>query len=64
MDDWVFFVGLPILGFVLLLPAAAGVWMQAALGLYAVEAAVLLFLVIGIRNAWDMVLWIAEQPRT
>jgi hypothetical protein len=61
LDDWIFFVALPALGFALFLPAAAGAWMRAAFGLYAVEASVLLFLLIGIRNAWDLVLWISAR---
>jgi hypothetical protein len=62
--DWYWFVGLPTLGYVIFLPAAVGVGMQASFGLYCVAAAALLLLVIGIRNAWDVVLWIAEQPRS
>jgi hypothetical protein len=64
MDDWIFFVALPALGFALFLPGAVGVWMRAPFALYAVEASVLLFLLIGIRNAWDLVLWISSRgPR-
>lgn len=62
--DWIWFVGMPILSYALLLVAAVGVWREATLGLYGVEAAVLLLLVMGIRNAWDVVLWIANQPRS
>ena len=61
--DWLWFVGAPILSYALLFAAGIGIWMQAIAGMYGVEAAVLLSLVTGIRNAWDVVLWIAEQPR-
>ena len=62
--DWLWYVGLPIFSYLLILGAAAGVGLQDPLGLHSMAGAVLLLLVIGIRNAWDVVLWVAQQRRT
>jgi hypothetical protein len=59
--DWLCYVGLPIPSYLLILGAAVGIWVRTTLGLDGVAGALLLLLVIGIRNAWDLVLWIAQQ---
>ena len=59
--DWAWFVGLPIAAYVLLLLSGVGFVLNVALAGYAVAAALILLLVIGIRNAWDLVLWISRQ---
>jgi hypothetical protein len=59
--DWIWYVGLPIAAYVLLLLSGIGVLIQAPLSLYGVAAALILLLVIGIRNAWDLVIWISQQ---
>lgn len=63
LDDWVCFVGLPIGGYLLLLAASVQVWMHGKFALETVAAAMILFLAVGIRNAWDLVLWMAQQER-
>lgn len=63
-EDWVWFVALPVLGYVVLLAAAVEVWLHARFGLETVAIAMILFLAIGIRNAWDLVIFMAQQPRT
>jgi hypothetical protein len=63
-EDWIGFVGLPILGYVVLLAASVALWLGHAFGLEIVPVAMILFLVIGIHNAWDLVIWMAQQPRT
>lgn len=55
--------GLPIVGCVLLLAAAIEVRLDSPFGLETVAIALIVFLVTGIRNAWDLVLWMAQQPR-
>ena len=62
--DWLWYVGLPIVSYVLVLGGAVGIGLRHPLGLISVAGAVLLLLVIGIRNAWDLVLWVAQQRRT
>jgi hypothetical protein len=59
--DWIWFVGLPIAGCVLLLLSGIGFLLQAALSVHGVAVALILLLVIGIRNAWDLVIWISRQ---
>jgi hypothetical protein len=60
--DWLWYVGLPILSYLLILRAAVGIGVRTPLGLDSVAGAVLLLLLTGIRNAWDLVLWVAQQP--
>ena len=59
--DWIWFVGLPITSYVLLLVSGIGFLLQAALSMHGVALALILLLVIGIRNAWDVVIWISQQ---
>jgi len=59
--DWIWFVGLPITSYVLLLVSGIGFLLQAALSMHGVALALILLLVIGIRNAWDLVIWISQQ---
>jgi hypothetical protein len=61
--DWIWFVGLPAACYALLLASGVAIAMSLAIGLYAVAGAMLLLVVVGIRNAWDVVLWVAQQPR-
>lgn len=61
--DWFWYVGLPLASYLLILAAAIAIWMQRTIGLELLGGAVILLLVIGIRNAWDLVLWMAQQTR-
>jgi hypothetical protein len=60
--DWIWFAGLPYLGFALILGSGIAVAMHVTLGLHSVALATTLLIVVGIRNAWDVVLWVAQQP--
>ena len=59
--DWFWFVGLPVAGYVLLLLSGIGFLLQLTLSMLGVAVALLLLLVIGIRNAWDLVIWISQK---
>ena len=59
--DWIWFVGLPIAGYVLLLLSGIGFLLRFALSIHGVAVALTLLLVIGIRNAWDLVIWISQK---
>jgi hypothetical protein len=59
--DWVWFVGLPLLSYLLLLVSGAGILVQSAYSMHGVGAGLVLLIIIGIRNAWDLVLWISQQ---
>ena len=61
--DWIWFIGLPFAAYGLLLLSGIGVLLQAPLALHGVAVALLLLLVVGIRNAWDMVIWVSQKER-
>jgi hypothetical protein len=61
--DWVWYVALPIVSYLLVAAAGMLVWIRSNSGLQLVAGAVVLFLIIGIRNAWDLVLWMAQHAR-
>ncbi len=63
MLDWIWFVGLPAVCYALILASGVLIAMSRAIGLYAIAATMLLLVVVGIRNAWDVVLWVAQQAR-
>ena len=62
-EDWVFFIGLPFLSYVLLLAAAIAIWRGRALGAPMLAFVTVLLLVVGIHNAWDLVIWLSQQRR-
>lgn len=61
--DWIWFVGLPAVCFALILASGVMIAMSLAIGLHAIASTMLLMIVVGIRNAWDVVLWVAQQTR-
>ena len=62
-EDWIFFIGLPYLSYLLLIAAAVGIWLHAGFGAPTLAIATMLLLVVGIHNAWDLVIWLAQQRR-
>jgi hypothetical protein len=60
-DDLVWYVALPVLAYVLMLAAGIGMWLRSAFGAFTLGAATILLMVVGIRNAWDLVLWFAQK---
>jgi hypothetical protein len=60
--DWFWYAGLPMLGYGLLTAAGIGLLARVGAALYLVGATMLLLLVNGIRNAWDLVIWTTRQP--
>jgi hypothetical protein len=64
VDDWICYIALPVLAYVLLMVAALGMWRLSPLGSFSLGIAMILFLVIGIRNAWDLILWFAQQRKS
>jgi hypothetical protein len=49
----------PAASYALLLVAAAGVWARAGWSVYALAALLLILLLVAIRNAWDLITWMA-----
>jgi hypothetical protein len=62
-EDWIFFIGLPIFSYILMLAAAIGIWLHSTIGALILALDMMLLLVIGIHNAWDLVIWLSQQSR-
>ena len=62
-DDLIWYIVLPFIAYIALIPIAAGMWAGASWALYGIASVVVLLLIIGIRNAWDVVLFMASQTR-
>lgn len=62
-DDFIWYIMLPFLAYTVMLPIAAGMWSAKWWALYGMGAVVVLLLIIGIRNAWDVVLFMASQTQ-
>jgi hypothetical protein len=58
LSDRVFYALIPVLGYLLLLVSAVLFFMQSAASANLIAAALLTLLVAGVRNAWDMMVWI------
>jgi hypothetical protein len=56
-EDWLFHAILPLITYLLLAVAALAIFVQTRDALFAVGAATLLLLFVGIHNAWDAVLY-------
>jgi hypothetical protein len=61
--DWVWFVGLPLLSYLMLLMSGVGILVQSTFSIHGVATSLILLVIIGIRNAWDLVLWISQQEQ-
>lgn len=59
LSDWIWHVALPFVAYASLFAAAIALSRRPALSLGVVAASALLLLFIGIRNAWDIAVWIA-----
>ena len=65
LEDWVFHAILPTIAYATLLAAGVAIENGAALAMFAIGAAVLLLVFVGIHNAWDTVTYMMErrEPR-
>jgi hypothetical protein len=54
-EDWFYFAGLPLIGYLLLAASAAGMLYRNDLALFGIGAAALILLFTGIHNAWDTI---------
>jgi hypothetical protein len=59
--DWFWRAGLPASGYVLVLWAGIRLPRPASRALDLLAIAIIAFMLLGIRNTWDLVLWIARQ---
>jgi hypothetical protein len=61
LEDWLWYMAFPLLAHILLIVAAFVLPANPGLALYLVSAAMMLLLLVGIRNAWDMVTFLAVE---
>jgi len=61
LEDWSWYTALPLLAYTAILGGAIALPFVAAGALYALAGGALLLIFIGIRNAWDVVTYIAIQ---
>ena len=61
LEDWLWYWAFPLLAHVLLIVAAFVLPINPFSALYIVGAAMMLLLLVGIRNAWDMVTFLAVE---
>ncbi len=63
-SDWFWYTIFPVIGYALLLAAAVTALRGMAVSLDLLAAALAFLLVAGIRNAWDMIVFLVTIPRT
>ena len=61
LEDWLWYMAFPLLANALLIVAALVLAKNPSLALYIVGSAMMLLLLVGIRNAWDMVTFLAVE---
>ena len=61
LEDWSWYMAFPLIANILLILAAFGLPKNPSSALYLVGSAMLLLLLVGIRNAWDMVTFLAVE---
>ena len=61
LEDWLWYMAFPLLANVLLIVAAFVLPKNPSSALYIVGSAMMLLLLVGIRNAWDMVTFLAVE---
>lgn len=61
LEDWLWYIAFPLLANLLLILAAFMLPKNPSLALYIVGLAMMLLLLVGIRNAWDMVTFLAVE---
>jgi hypothetical protein len=64
LSDRLFYALIPVLGYVLLVVSAAFLFIRPATGANLIAAATLTLLLAGIRNAWDMMIFLAIKVPT
>ena len=61
LEDWAWFMGLPLLAYAAIFVSAIALAASPTKALFALAGSVVLLIFIGIRNAWDVVTYIAIQ---
>jgi hypothetical protein len=61
--DWIWYIALPYLAYALALLTGIGVLRDDPRALPALAADLVFLMLIGIRNAWDLAVWMPQQER-
>jgi hypothetical protein len=64
MTDRMFYALIPVVGYLLAVAASVLGFLHSAVGAFVMAAALLVLLLAGLRNAWDMTLWIMLRTPT
>ena len=62
MTDRLFYALLPLSGYLIVLAAAGLMFLRSSASVDLMAAGLLVLLLAGIRNAWDMTLWVVARP--
>ncbi len=62
-EDWIWHVALPLVGYLVLVLAAAILSLHPVTGLFLVGGVALMLIFVGIHNAWDAVSYMVLQRR-
>lgn len=61
LDDWIWYFVLPLASYVVITAGAVAVWNSSAYGLYSIAIVMGALLLIGVRNAWDLVVFTLQR---
>lgn len=61
LDDWTWYFALPVACFAVVTAGGAGVWFESAYGIYGIAVVMGALLLIGVRNAWDLVVFTLQK---
>jgi len=60
-EDWICYVALPFVCYIVLFAAAVAISFASVVGVAALALTMVLLLVVGIHNAWDLVIWLSQN---
>ena len=63
-DDWFWYAVVPLAAYVVVFAAAIALWSSSEQALYALAAGTMTLIFAGIRNAWDIVTYIAVEMKS
>ena len=61
LDDWIWYFLLPVVCYVVIAAGAFAVWDSSAYGLYGIAVVMGALMLIGVRNAWDLVVFTLQR---
>ena len=61
LDDWLWYFLLPVVCYVIIVIGAVAVWNSSAYGIYGIAVVMGALMLIGVRNAWDLVVFTLQR---